>query len=308
MATETNLRQATAKAYVTGELAEKKLDFYKTNAKGERTTENVSEADAEGITGYVGVRTSDTNVVRFNINVAKMTKNNTESKTYPGIKTVMQEYKSVAGLKEGETADLVTISGDINLYQNGQTGEPVVAFKCSYLNRVKDASTYEPKAEYDVEMFISKIVPETEMVDGEPQDTGRAKVTGWVPVYNGVEEITLIAEADVAEALSDYEPGMTVNFTGDIVSSRIVIKKEVPMRIGKKVKTEYINKDELIITGASEPYEEGVTEEKPYEMATIKAAVQERKERFEARKAKQNEPKAQTRPSAARTTGRTLGF
>lgn len=308
---ETNLRQAKAKAYITGLLAEKNLNFYKTNAKGERVTENVSEADAEGITGYVGIKTDETNIVRVNINVGKLVKSTGEpSKTYPGMLTIMNEYKSVADAGEDE-ADKVHVSGDINLYQSGQTGAAVVAFKTSYMNRVKPTTDrpYEPSATYEVEMVISKMLPE---ITTEGEETGRVKVTGWVPVYNGVEEITLIAPEEIAEPIQEYEPGQTVEFDGDIISSRVRIAKEVPMKIGKpKIVYDYENKDELIITGASEAYEEEVTPEKPYDLGAIKAAVQERKNRFEAKKAsrenKVTTPAATARPSAA-SRNRTLGF
>ena len=80
---ETNLRQANAKAFVHGVVSEKDLKV-------------VTEEGKNKITGHLTVKTSDVNFIKFNVNVNEKTKNNTDNKTYAGIQTVMNEYKSIA--------------------------------------------------------------------------------------------------------------------------------------------------------------------------------------------------------------------
>lgn len=286
---ETNLRQADAKVNVEGVVSEVSL-----------TEEMSKELGCNQITGYLTVKTNDTNFVKFNIRVNEKTKAGTDNKAYPGIITVMNEYKSIAAVGE-EDADRVRISGDINLYHSDQTGQDVVGYKSNFYNRV--INDYNPHAEFDVEMFISSITPEV-TTDGE--ETGRVLVKGWVPQYeNGIEPLTLVAPEDVADAVeSTFEPGQTVRFFGDIINDRVVIKKEIPVAIGKpKIETHVSTKNELRITGASGAYEEGISAVAPYEKDTIKAAIQERKDRIESRRAmaaaKNAGGRRNTKPSGA---------
>lgn len=292
---ETNLRQADAKVFIEGLVAEKDLTVKTEDGKTK-------------ITGSLTVKTSDTNFVKFNVNVNEKTNAGTDNKCYAGLVTVMNEYKTISQNGE-EEADKVKVSGDLNLYTSAQSGANIVGFKSNFFNRLKANEEYEPRAEFSVELFISSIVPETN-TDGE--ETGRMLVKGWVPTFSGIEPLTLIAPQDVASAVeSSYEPGQTVGFDGEVVNSRIETVTEIPMAIGKpkkKVKTEF--KNELLITGATEAYEEGVTPEKPYDADTIKAAIQERENKLAEDKAKAQsgqKPASATKPSAA-SKGRSLGF
>ncbi len=295
MAEQTNLRQSNLKAISEGIVSE--IDL-----------KEVTEEGKKRIEGSVTVKTGDTNFIRYNVKVNEITKNNTPNSTYAGIQTVMNEYKSIANVGEDE-ADKIRVSGDLNIYTGAQDGVTRVGYKSNFFNRLKNPDEFEPKAEFNVEMFISSITPE---VDTEGEETGRIIVNGWTITFAGAEPIKLIAEGDVASAVdSTFEPGQTVEFYGDIVNSRIEKVTEIPVAIGKprkKVETSY--KNELIITGASEAYEEGVTPEKPYEAEVIKAAIQERTNRLEEAKAKAQSGQKNTsaaKPSGAKS-GRTLGF
>lgn len=294
---ETNLRQAKAKASCEGILAEKHLEM-KTDQDGTR------------IEGYLTIKTSDVNSVRYYVKVAQMTKGNpmmgqppAENRAWQGMVTVMNTYRSIAEVGEAE-ADRVSVNGDISLYHQDKTGLDAMTYKSNFFNRLPAGEECKPKAEFDVEVFISSI---TDEVDPEGTPTGRAIVKGWVPQYNnGIEPIQMAAAADIAGVLQDsYQPGQTVEFTGDIVNARI--EKQIPMRIGKpKIEVSY--KNELVLTSASDPYGEGVSVAKaPYDPAVINAAIQERKNRIEANKAQNNAsvsramnpPIQQARPSAA---------
>lgn len=295
MAETTNIRQSNLKAISEGVVSE--IDL-----------KEVVEEGKKRIEGSVTVKTDETNFIRYNVKVNEITKNNTPNSTYAGIQTVMNEYKSIADVGE-EEADKIKVSGDLNVYTGAMDGVTRVGYKSNFFNRVKNLDEFEPKAEFVVEMFISSITPEVN-TDGE--ETGRIIVNGWTITFAGAEPIKLIAEGDVASAVdSTFEPGQTVEFYGDIVNSRIEKVTEIPVAIGKprkKVETSY--KNELIITGASEAYEEGVTPEKPYEAEVIKAAIQERTNRLEEAKAKAqsgNKAANTSKPSGAKS-GRTLGF
>ena len=234
-----------------------------------------------------------------------MTKAGKENLAWAGIVTVMNEYKSIAAVG-AEDADKVRVNGDINLYRS-QNGNDVVSYKSNFFSRVVEFDdTNTPCAEFEVEMFISSILPE---MDKEGEETGRLIVSGWVPTYNGIEPIKLIADEEVASAVdSTFEPGQTVTFYGNIVNSRVETITEIPVAIGKprrEVKVSY--KNELVITGASEAYEEGVTPEKPYDAGTIKAAIQERENRIEEQKNKAQSAPTTAKPSG-KAHGRTLGF
>ena len=292
---DTNLRQAKAKINTVGIVSEKNL-------------KEVVEDGAKRIEGSITIKTSDINFIKYNVRVAEKTKSGADNKAYPGIATVMESYKSISEVGEAE-ADKVKVSGDINLYRNKASGEEVVAYKSNFFNRLRAEDEFAPNAEFDVEVFISSIVPE---MDSEGEETGRVLVKGWVPTYDGIEPLVLVAnnEDGVASAIeATYEPGQTVNFWGEAINNRVVITKEIPVAIGKpRVETKTAYKNELLITGASEAYEEGVTPEKPYEAEIIKAAIQERTNKIEEEKNKETKTKATAQKPSGAAKGRTINW
>lgn len=298
MADITNIRQAETAVKVMGVLAEK-------NLKIEKNKDNVDQ-----ITGYLTIKTSDVNFVRFNVNCASKKKDGGDNSMYPGFLTIMNEYKAIADTGVGEeNADKIYVDttssktkDSINLYRSKQSGKTVVSFKSSYFNRVKPDMEYVPTAEFEIETYIKAIVPE---VDKEGVETGRILVHGWVPTYSGIEQITLAADEETGAAIQDtFAVGQTVRFYGDIINNRIETVKTIPVAIGKprtEVHVEY--KNDFVINGASEAYEEGVSPIPPYTKEAIDRAIQERDNREKEQAAQANT----TRPSAA-SKGRTLGF
>lgn len=289
---ETNIRQANAKVSVEGLLSDMDLK--------EEMKDGVNV-----ISGKLTLKTSDVNFVQFPINIREKTKAGTDNRAYPGIKTVMNEYKSIASVGEAN-ADIVRTTGELNMYHS-QNGNDIVSYKSNFFNRIANPADAKYHATFDVEMFISQIIPE---MTNEGEETGRILVKGWVPMYeNGIEPLALVADTEVADTVeSIFEAGQTVDFWGDIINNRIVKTTEIPAAIGKpKVETKISYKNELVITGASDPYEEGVTPEKPYDPEVIKACIQERTTRIESQKeqASRNNTKSTTRPSGA-SRGRTL--
>lgn len=293
MAEQTNLRQGNAKIYVEGIVSEKDL-------------KTVTEDNVTRIEGSITVKTSEVNFVTLNVRVNEKTKAGAENKTYAGIQTVMNEYKTIAEHGEAE-ADRIRVTADINPYRNKNSGEEIIGYKSNFFNRLKSTDEFDPKSEFSIEMFISSIIPEIENGD----ETGRIVVNGWLPTYNGIEPIKLVAEEDLAADIeSAFEPGQTVEFYGEAVNNRITKTTTIPVAIGKpRTQTKTIYKNDLVITGASMPYEEGVSLEKPYEADTIKAAIQVREDKIkeDQEKAKNGVGKTTQKPSGA-AHGRTLGF
>lgn len=292
---KTNLRQANTKAYVVGILSEKALEV--------KTEEGKTK-----VTGHLTIKTSDVNFIKFTVNVNEKTNAGADNKCYSGILTVMEEYKSIAEAGE-EEATRVKVSGDVNVFTT-RDGKPGVSYKSNFFNRLKADEEFEPKAEFSVETYITNISPELN-TDGE--ETGRIVVSGWCPTYNGIEPVELVAEGETGKAVENtFKDGQTVEFYGEIINNRIETITEIPVAIGKpRKKVEVSYKNDLLITGASEAYEENVTPEIPYEDGVIEAALQERKNKLEEAKAKAQSgnkaPAAATKPSGA-AHGRSLGF
>lgn len=293
---ETNLRQAEAKVRVTGYVSDIALE--------EKTEEGKKK-----VVGSITVKASDTNFIQFNVNVNEKKKDGTENKTYAGIKTVMDEYKSIE--KNGiDEADIIHVTGDINPFRSQNTGAEIIGYKSNFFNRLKNRDEFSSdnpdNAEFSIELFIKSIVPE---VNSDGEETGRVVVNGWLPTYNGIEPVALIApdEDGVADAISStFEAGQTVMFFGNVLNTRTTTTKEIPVAIGKpRIEKKTVYKNELIITGASQAYEEDVTQNPPYDADSIKAAIQERENEIAAQK---NNNSNKSTPSGKAHGGRTLGF
>lgn len=294
--TKTNLRQANTKATAVGLLTDKKLEIKTDPKDGEKHIE-----------GTVTVKTSDKNFVTFSVYSKEKKKNGEENKAYAGLVTVMNEFQSVADV--GDNADYIRVNGQLNPYR-GQNGNEVIGYRGSFFNRIRNAENIEPEACFETEMFIQSIVPEMgKDADGEMTETGRLKITGWVPTYNGIEPVDLIVPEDLADACENtYEPGQTVEFYGDIINNSIEETIEKPVAFGKpkkEVRRTYVN--ELIVTGGSDAYEDEEGDHVPYDADAIKGAIADRNAAIEEakNKAKNGAGAGNARPSGARH-GRTL--
>lgn len=295
---ETNLRQADAKVTVAGIVSDKKLEM--TTKDGVRTIE-----------GTVTIKTADTNFVQMRVRCADKKKDGSENKTFAGVMTVMNEYKSIADVGEDE-ADRVRTSGQINLFRSNNNGNEIVSYTSNFFNRIKANQEFEPKAEFEIEMYIKSLVPE---MNKEGEETGRYKIVGWIPTFNGIEPLDLIVPEELADQVSNiYEPKQTARFYGNIVQNVTYETIERPMAFGvkKETKANFIN--ELVVTGGSPVYNAETKEECveggnqiPYDPTVIQAAIDERDRLI---KEGQNKPKTNTnntKPSGA-SRGRQLGW
>lgn len=289
----TNLREAYNKVSVVGILSEKDIK------------EEIIEG-AKYLTGSLTIKTSELNFVRFNIRVAEKKKDGSANQIYSSMLTVKNEYKSIADVGEAE-ADKVIVNAKqgINIYRSSKTGKSIVGFKSNFFNRVKNEEEFTPKAEFEIEVYIKNI--SYEMSNGE--QTGRVLVYGLVPTYGGgIEDITLVADEEIGEAIMNtYQAGQTVEFFGDIVNNRIETSVEISMAIGKpRFEKTVTYKNDMLITGASVAYEEGISAVPPYDKAAIDKALQERETKI-ANEQAQNNKQNDSRPSGA-AKGRSMNW
>ena len=297
---ETNLRQADAKVTVIGIVSDKKLEMKTEN--GVRTIE-----------GTITIKTDDTNFVQMRVRCADKKKDGANNKTFAGVMTVMNEYKSIAD-DGADEADRVRASGQINLFRSNQNGNEIINYTSNFFSRVKNTQNVEPKAEFEVEMYIEKLVPE---VNKDGEETGRYKICGWVPTYNGIEPLTLFVPQELADVVSDiYQPRQTARFYGNIIQNITYETKEIPMAFGVKTKNESNFINELVVTGGSPVYDAETEDEVvkggnqiPYNPDTIQAAINERQRLIDEgqNKSKTNTTTTNNKPSGA-TRGRTLGW
>lgn len=295
--TKTNLRQANTKATAVGLLTDKKLEIKTDPKTGEKHIE-----------GSVTVKTSDKNFVTFNVYSKEKKTDKTENKTYAGLVTVMNEFQSVADVGD-DAADVIRVNGQLNPYR-GQNGNEIVGYRGSFFNRIRNKADVEPDATFEVEMFIQSITPEMgKDADGEMTETGRLRITGWVPTYNGIEPVDLIVPEDLADACENtYEPGQTVEFYGDIINNSIEETIEKPVAFGKpkkEVRRTYVN--ELIVTGGSDAYEDEEGDHVPYDADAIKGAIADRNAAIEEAKNKAKSGSTGNMSRGAAPSGRAHG-
>jgi hypothetical protein len=203
-------------------------------------------------------------------------KDGSDNSIAKGIQTVLDEYLSVA--KHGrENADKVRITqGRLGLNDfYGEDGQlrSFPRITTNFINRLKADEEFNPRAEFELEIFVKSVIPE---VKGD-EETGRVKVNAIIPLYGGrVIPFEFVVTEEGSDFVEDnYEAGTTTRVFGDIVNFKEVIEKEVPVAFGKpqkKVTHNFIR--EYLITGGTEPYDEDSP--KAFSVEAIKKAMVER--------------------------------
>jgi hypothetical protein len=241
--TQNTLREALNKVIIEGLLLEVRHQEWKNkNGLNIELDIEVAENEVHTVKGMSGYKKKD----------------GTDNANAKGYLTIINEYLTVA--KHGrDQADKVRITqGKIGLNEYyGQDGllKSYPELSTNFVNRVGAADDYNPRAEFEVEVFVKSVVPEIKNDD----ETGRAKVNAIIPLYGGkVIPFEFMVGVDGAEFVSDnYEVGCTTKVFGDIVNFKEVTEIEVPVAFGKpqkKINTKTIR--EYLITSGSDPYEE----------------------------------------------------
>lgn len=205
-------------------------------------------------------------------------KDGTPNGIYTSLRTVADEYKAVGDEGVGrENADHVTINqAEIRMNDYvGQDGQlrSFPQINATFANRVEGREP-NPHAKFDVEVVVANIVEE---FDKNEEETGRAKVKGYIPLYGGnIAEVDFVVTNDGAGyVLDNYENGDTVQVWGELINKREEHTTTIPAGFGKdQKKTTYTTVREYLITGGSEPYDEDSP--KVYDTGLIKTALNER--------------------------------
>lgn len=264
----TMLREADNKVFVEGTVSEINLEVKDIQGK-------------EAITGNLVIETGENSICTVDVFANKFKKDSTdENSIFKGLSTVMNEYKSIAKVGK-EEADKVKISGakiTVNDYYNGaDVLKSDIKVQTNFVNRLKAGEEFDPKAEFEIEVFIHKINDE---VDSNGDVTGNKIISGLVPVYDGkiVPMEFIVKDSEIIQGIDSlYEPGQTVKLYGNVNVFVTTTKTIVPVAIGKpKEVIKTLTNRELIVTGGSEPY----LEDNPnvFAVETVKNAMAAREE------------------------------
>lgn len=291
------LREADNKVIVEGFLKENNLE--KTKDEHGKTI----------IKGDIVVQVAENEEVIVKFYTGEVTKAGKDNPSFKSLSTVIENYVSIADcLKANEpvtNATKVQVKGAklrINDYYNEKKKDlsSYIEIAGSFISSAKE-ETYEPRAEFEMECFVSNIKPET---NKEQEETGRLVVNVIVPVYGGkVVPFTLLAEGDIAEFLSvNYEKNKTAFLMGDIKNTVTINKVEKGGGFGKKKVETFVNtKQELIITGGGVNGDPSMYEDNPdlaekaFPVEDIKKAIAEREIMLETLKASGSKPNTKTK-------------
>lgn len=262
MAEQNTLREATNKVVIEGILLEIRHNEWKSK---------------EGINVELDIEVSPNEVHTVHARSAYKKKDGTDNGIAKGLKTVVDEYLSVA--KHGrDAADKVRVTqGRIELNEYFGQDEKLRSFpqiSTNFINRVQSGEEFKPRAEFEVELVVRSVKPET---DKKGNETGRAVLDGYIPLYGGkvIPFSFKITEEDSEYVQDNYEAGQTVFIYGDIVNFKETIVKKTEAAFGKDKETVTYNTiREYVVTGGEEPYDDDNV--KSYDLELIKKALVER--------------------------------
>lgn len=218
---------------------------------GKPTGEKVK---AECIKGKFGVRT-DGGIVTFMLYFASRGLDGKESRQWKMATDMMELNPEVGG--NGNAPSIVVVEGRLenNMFMS-RDGKEV---KESPQFRVSKVSTtaYKDGMEYGITVNMSgcmtKNVPETKMVDGEAEETGRSVMTVYMANGKGeVFPVTVIVPEDLVDNVNDaVENGCTIDATLDVntITFGGVAKKHGIGRAGKIDTSNVSTRTEFVLAG-----------------------------------------------------------
>lgn len=208
---------------------------------------------AECIKGKLGVRTN-TGIVTFMIYFASKGLDGKDARQWKMAKDMMELNPEVNG--NGNEPSVVVVEGRIEnnmfLKRDGSVSEQPQF-------RVTKVSTtaYKEGMEYGITINMSgcvtKNVPETRMVDGETEETGRNIMTTYMANSKGeVFPVNIIVPDDLVDDVNDaVETGCTIDATLDVntITYGGVAKKHGIGRAGRIDTSNVSTRDEFILAG-----------------------------------------------------------
>lgn len=207
----------------------------------------------------------------------------TDNAIAKGYQTIISDYKSIA--EHGrDQADKVRITqGKIGLNEYYSQGilKAYPQLTTNFVNRLDANEEFNPKAEFDVELFVKNVTEEK--VKGE--ETGRVNLNGYIPLYGGkVIPFKFVVTKEGSQYVeNNYEKGSTVNVFGKIINykEQKVTTKTAAFGEDKKEITS-ITKREYLVTGGNDPYD--VDSKNAFNPEVIKKALTERETYLEGLK------------------------
>ena len=249
------------------ELGLKKEDCeVKLYADGKPTGEKVK---AECIKGKFGVRT-DGGIVTFMIYFASKGLDGKESRQWKMATDMMELNPEVGG--NGNAPSVVVVEGRLenNMFmsRDGKEVKEAPQFRVSKVS----TTAYKEGMEYGITVNMSgcmtKNVPETKMVDGEAEETGRGVMTVYMANAKGeVFPVTVIVPEDLVDDVNDaVEAGCTIDATLDVntITFGGVAKKHGIGRAGKIDTSNVSTRTEFVLAGmdiVDEPDEKYIEDE-----------------------------------------------
>lgn len=284
------LRQADNRVVIEGILVEKEMEI------------KTLSGNRQAITGKLDIKTDDNSVHTVEVFSFMLKKDGSENGIAKGLVTIMNDYKTVQEVGE-ELADKVRVtSGELRKNEYfGQDGtlKSYVQFSTNFVNRLKATDDYEPKATFEVELYVQAIVPEVR----DDEETGRLVIKGLVPLYGGkvIPQQFVVADKKAVQYIEqNYEVGSTVKLKGYIINSVQTTTVVEEMGFGEDIeRTITKTVRELLVTGGTPPYDE---ESKVFSTEVIKEALVERETFLDELKAK-TEQKGSTSGGSTNTTG-----
>lgn len=261
MAEQNTIREADNRVVIEGTLLEIRHNEWKSG---------------EGLNVDIDIEVAENEVHTVSAMSRYKKKDGSENGIAKGLKTVVEEYLSVA--KHGrENADKVRVTqGRIGLNEYyGEDGQlrSFPQINTNFINRLKADEEFNPRAEFEVEIFVKSVVPEIK----NEEETGRVKVNAIIPLYGGrvIPFEFVVSEEGSSFVEDNYEVGSTARVFGDIVNFKETIEKEVPVAFGKpQKKITHNTVREYLITGGTEPYDED--DVKAFTVEAVKKAMVER--------------------------------
>lgn len=220
-------------------------------ADGKPTGEKVR---AECIKGKFGVRT-DGGIVTFMIYFASKGLDGKESRQWKMATDMMELNPEVGG--NGNVPSVVVVEGRLenNMFmsRDGKEVKEAPQFRVSKVS----TTAYKEGMEYGITVNMSgcmtKNVPETKMVDGEAEETGRGVMTVYMANGKGeVFPITIIVPDDLVDDVNDaVENGCTIDATLDVntITFGGVAKKHGIGRAGKIDTSNVSTRTEFVLAG-----------------------------------------------------------
>ena len=220
-------------------------------ADGKPTGEKVK---AECIKGKLGVRT-DGGIVTFMIYFASKGLDGKESRQWKMATDMMELNPEVNG--NGNAPSVVVVEGRLenNMFmsRDGKEVKEAPQFRVSKVS----TTAYKEGMEYGITVNMSgcmtKNVPETKMVDGEAEETGRGVMTVYMANGKGeVFPVTVIVPDDLVDDVNDaVEAGCTIDATLDVntITFGGVAKKHGIGRAGKIDTSNASTRTEFVLAG-----------------------------------------------------------